>query len=162
MLFRASALKGLSFVSSFYEDIDLYFKILHNPEIKYGFVSQILSFVRSDNKSYFTGVRDCDYIPAHRYLLTLAYGEELFSPEEFKRIRKEWREKYLSRLAHAAIAKRPSAYWDFQRNVFRLLGEKLDYRTLSGPVVKVIAEMVLNPKATIDGLRRRKRRLATQ
>jgi hypothetical protein len=64
----------------------------------------------------------------------------------------------LQRLAHAAIAGRSEQYWEFQKGVFRLIGEELGYRNLVGPVVMKLIEMLLNPKSTIEGLLRRLRR----
>ena len=64
MLFRAEALRGLAFRPSFFDDIELYFEILR--KWKYGFVPQVLAFVRADNEGVFTGLRNFDYIPAYR------------------------------------------------------------------------------------------------
>lgn len=158
MLFRAAALRGLAFRPSFFDDIELYFEVLR--KWKYGFVPQVLAFVRADNGGAFTGVRDFDYIPAYRYLLTLRYGAEVLTPDELAHAKKEWRRRYLQRLAHAAIAGRPRPYWDFHRTVFQLLGEKFNYRKLIHPLGAVLSDMALNPKATVEGLRRRKRRRA--
>ena len=159
MLFRAKALSEITpyFRSGlFFDDIELYFRVL--DKWKYGFVHQILTFVRDDNGGVFTDIRNFEFHEAYRYVLTMQFGPDVLEPDELSKAREKWKREYLQCLAHAAIAGRSEQYWEFQKRVFHLIGEELGYRNLVGPVVTKLIEMLLNPKSTIEGLLRRLRR----
>ena len=102
MLFRAKALSELTpcFRNGlFFDDIELYFRVL--SKWKYGFVHQILSFVRYDNEGASTAIRNFDFIPAYRYVLTLQFGPNVLKPDELSRAKRKWKRAHLERLAHA-------------------------------------------------------------
>jgi glycosyltransferase involved in cell wall biosynthesis len=160
MLFRAKALSELTPCfrpELFFDDIELYFRVL--SKWKYGFVHQVLAFVRHDNDGVFTRTRDFDFFPAHRFALAMQFGKDVLGPEELSRARELWRRVYLRRLGRAAVAGRSKQYWDLHKSVFRFIGRELKATDLIGPVTCTLVDMLLNPKSTVEGLFRRQHRL---
>jgi hypothetical protein len=158
LLFRAKALSEMEpcFRSNlFFDDLELCFRLL--GKWKFGFVHQILAFVRYDYDGAFSRIREFDFIPAYRYVLARQFGEEVFEPNELSQVIAQWKRIYLQSLGHAAIAGRSQEYWNFHKGVFSLVGERLGFCALAGPVARSLLDMLLNPKCTIERLLRRRK-----
>jgi hypothetical protein len=159
MLYRSSALAEATPCfrpGLFYPDTDLCFRLF--SRWKYGFVHQVLSFVRKDNGGVSSTFEDFDFIPAYRYALAREYGPEVLSREELRKALGAWRSVYFGRLGNAAVAGRPRAYWDFHKKAFRVLGSDLRRTDLVWPATVACMDVVFNPKATIERTVRRLRR----
>jgi glycosyltransferase involved in cell wall biosynthesis len=141
----------------FFDDVELCFRVL--GEWKFGFVHQVLAFVRGDNEGVFSRFEDFDFIPAYRYVLAMQFGTEVLEPSEVAAVRASWRKTYLQRLGRAAVAGRTREYWQFQRDVFSLIGKHLSFADLVGPVANSLIDALLNPKMTIERFLHRRRRL---
>jgi hypothetical protein len=160
VLFRAKALSEVAPCfrpDVFFDDIELCFRVL--AKWKFGFVHQVLAFVRDDNDGVFNRIRDFDFEPAYRYVLAVQFGADVLEPDELSRVRKQRKQSYLLRLAHAAVTRRSQQFWEFHRNAFRLVSEDLTFFTLAGPVARTLIDMLLIPKSTIGVLLRLRRRL---
>jgi len=159
LLYRAEALRGNSpwFPAElFYDDLDLCFRLLRRW--KFGFVHQLMAFVRSDNDGLMSRYRDFDFAFAERWLLAGHYGNFYFSPDELQRVRRATERAYLRRLGHAVATGRGRRYWEFHRNVFGLLGRRLRFIDLVWPATAALVDLALNPKATCERLAKRLRR----
>jgi glycosyltransferase involved in cell wall biosynthesis len=159
LLFRARALAEMVPCfrpGLFFDDIELCFRLL--ARWKFGYVHQVLAFVRDDNNGVFNSIRDFDFIPAYRYVLAMQFGREVLDPKELAAVRARRRKAYLRRLGHAAVAGRTREYWQFHKGVFHLIDEQLRFVALASPVLQTVIDMLLNPKSTIERLVRSKRR----
>ncbi len=159
LLFRRKALQEQSVwfrPDVFYDDTDLCMRILRHW--KFGFVHQLLAFVRDDNHGAFSRIRSFDFVNAYMYFLITAYGREFFGEREFHVVRQTCRKAYYDRLGRAAVAGRGSAYWEFHHHMFRAAGGTLRRRDLLLPTVRALLDAVLNPKASVERLCRRRRR----
>jgi glycosyltransferase involved in cell wall biosynthesis len=150
LLFRAAALAVVEpgfRPGLFFDDVDLCFRLLR--DWKFGFVHQVLAFVRNHNGGLFEAFSDFDYIPAYRYLLAMTYGREVFDGREAERVQQWRRSLYCRSLATAMADRRPQAYWDFHRSAARIMGYELRYRDLIWPLILVLLDRVFNPKRTV-------------
>ncbi|MBV9390298.1 MAG: glycosyltransferase, partial [Verrucomicrobia bacterium] len=138
----------------FFDDIDLCFRMLR--DWKFGFVHQVLAFVRGDNAGIFNRFVAFDFDSAYRFLLCEAYGDQFFSGSELSRIRRLRRSNYYRTLGEAVVDLRSEKYWQFHRKAARLFGRRLPRLGLIGPVCLAALDKVLNPKATITELLRRR------
>jgi glycosyltransferase involved in cell wall biosynthesis len=156
LLFRQAALASVSsrFRSGlFFDDVDLCFRLLANW--KFGFVHQVLAFVRDDNQGLFDAFRDFDYIVAYRYLLAMAYSHEVFDSREAERVKHRWQAEYYRLLGAAMADGRSKEYWDFHRKAGRIMGYDLRNADLIWPMILVVLDRIFNPKATLMPIIRR-------
>jgi glycosyltransferase involved in cell wall biosynthesis len=156
LLFRRAALASVSphFRSGlFFDDVDLCFRVL--AHWKFGFVHQVLAFVRDDNQGLFDAFCDFDYIPAYRYLLAMAYSDEVFDRREAERVKQRWRSAYYRLLGTAMADRRSKEYWEFHRKAGRIMGFELRDAGLIWPVILAVLDRVFNPKATLMPIIRR-------
>ena len=151
MLYRSSALAEATPCfrpGLFYPDTDLCFRLFRRW--KYGFVHQVLSFVRNDNDGISSDFEEFDFIPAYRYALAREYGPEVLSRQELRKAIRAWRSIYFGRLGNALMAGRPGEYWEFHKKNFRVFGADLRRTDLIWPAAIAGLDMVFNPKATAE------------
>jgi glycosyltransferase involved in cell wall biosynthesis len=156
LLFRRAALASVTphFRSGlFFDDVDLCFRVL--AHWKFGFVHQVLAFVRDDNEGLFDAFCDFDYIPAYRYLLAMAYSDEVFDSREAERVKRRWKSTYYRLLGTAMADLRSKEYWGFHRKAGRIMGYELRYAGLIWPVILAGLDRIFNPKATLMPIIRR-------
>jgi glycosyltransferase involved in cell wall biosynthesis len=155
LLFRAKALREVNPFfrpEVFFDDVDLCFRVLE--KWKFGIVHQVLAYVRDDNKGLYSVVRTFDDVVACRYALLALFGKDVLTSEELARVTAMRKKAYFECIGRAVVGGRSREYWEFHRGVFLLLGKKLGFRTLVGPTVLSIIDMVFNPKRTIERILR--------
>lgn len=156
MIYRSSALaEAMPWFRPgiFYDDTDLCFRLFRRW--KYGFVHQVLSFVRNDNDGISSKFEDFDFIPAYRYALVREYGPELLTADELRKAIRAWKSLYFRRLGNALMTGRSRKYWEFHRKIFRALGSDLHPIDLIWPATVAWMDMLFNPKATAERTIRR-------
>jgi hypothetical protein len=149
LLFRAAALSSFNpcfHPDLFFDDVDLCFRVLR--EWKFGFVHQVLAFIRDDNVGVFDTFSDFDYIPAYRYLLAWAYAQEMFANDESKEITRKRKSAYYRVLGRSLVMGRPKPYWDFHRKAWRLMNYNFRRRELIWPAILELIDLGCNLKAT--------------
>jgi glycosyltransferase involved in cell wall biosynthesis len=135
-----------------HEDTEKCMQILR--EWDFGFVPQVLSFLRTDNESissrarrYRAGTLD-DYIIVHRYA-----REFLPDPEARSLIRRVTRD-YESLLAQHALRLREREFWDYHRSGLRTVGQKLVWRRIARRLFVDALLAAANPLHTASNLLR--------
>jgi len=160
LLFRAAALAPLSPCFQpglFFDDVDLCFRVLR--QWKFGFVHQILAFLRDDNGGVSEAFSNFDYVPAYQYLLARAYGAEMFDSRESNEITRKRKSAYHRRLGRSLVVGRPKQYWDFHKKAWGLMNYDLPRRELIWPVILELLDLGFNLKATLNLLIRKANRL---
>jgi glycosyltransferase involved in cell wall biosynthesis len=150
LLFRVAALPSTSPCfrpGLFFDDVDLCFRVLR--DWKFGFVHQVLVFVRDDNQGIFDAFAEFDYIPTYRYLLAIAYGRELFDRPQAKAIIVRRKSAYYRKLGVAVLDARPRTYWSFHQKAFRVMGCRLSYFEVIRWVPRVILERIYDSKPVV-------------
>ena len=149
LLFKAEALRKISPAFNpalFYDDVDLCFRLTR--AWKFGFVHQVLSFVREDNGGIYTQFSDFGFRIPMLWLLCRNYGDSCLDPVEHVKILADLENRYRRQLGRAVFGGRDREFWDFHRRVFQLAGKELTRGELVGPASLALLDMLLNPKAT--------------
>jgi glycosyltransferase involved in cell wall biosynthesis len=160
LLFRTAALTPLSPCfrpGLFFDDVDLCFRVLR--QWKFGFIHQVLAFVRDDNNGISETFSNFDYVPAYRYLLAEAYAGEMFDSRESKEITRKRKSAYYRLLGRSLVVGRPKQYWDFHRKAWRVMNYDLRRCELIWRAILEFLHLLLNPKATLILIIRRAIRL---
>jgi glycosyltransferase involved in cell wall biosynthesis len=130
-----------------HEDSEKCMQILEQWD--FGFVHQILSFSRADNESISSAVRD--FLPSvlDRYIMVQRFAEIFLAPDEAAAVRKQSKQAYYRALAHQAIRFRDDAFWQYQKDGLKTLGEKIDRPYLRSQILLHLFEMAANPGMTL-------------
>lgn len=150
LLFRAAALLSLTPCfrpGLFFDDVDLCFRVLR--DWKFGFLHQVLAFVRDDNNGLFNAFAEFDYIPAYRYLLAATYSREMFDSGQAEAIIERRKAAYYRQLGYWLVHGRPKQYWEFHQKAGRLMGHELSYAELIRWATVEIWDLIYNHKATL-------------
>lgn len=135
-----------------HEDTDRCIDIL--AEWDYGFVPQVLSFLRVDagsisGRSRLHGGKYLD-----RYLTVRRYAGQFFDAREAERLRADVKRFYYGFLAGSALKLRRGAFWNYHRDGLRTIGETLDRPYLVRQIVRRLAWWTINPGQALAVLRR--------
>jgi glycosyltransferase involved in cell wall biosynthesis len=139
--------------SRLHEDTEKCFQILERWD--FGFVHQVLSFLRTENESISSGVRAFQPGLLDWYILVRRYAKVFFSPVEAAALEETARRTYYGMLAHRAIRPRDAAFWRYHTEGLKTLPETLDRRYLALKICKDLLQMAANPSRIIKRLLRR-------
>lgn len=130
---------------------------LHLKNADFGFVHQVLSYERLHNVRVTAASQDMNaYVPSHIADL-LTYGPWYMSAEEIHKRLQELLDEYYEFLAVSAVNFREKKFWSYHKRRLKELGHPLDSVKLTGAVSAKLADLVLNPKTTVERVLRRTR-----
>jgi len=156
LLFRSNALREEAIwfrPEVFYDDTDLCLRLLRRWD--FGFVHQVLAFVREDETGAFSKFRHWDFAEAYMHFLLDVYGEDYFEGRELLDVRRKCERLYLNRLGLAAVTGRKKEYWDFHRDLYKVAGRRFRIGDLIIPIARAVLDLGLNPKSSVEKLLRR-------
>lgn len=138
-----------------HEDTEKCMQILERGD--FGFVPQILSFLRLGNESISSSVQT--YCPQMLdwYVITQRYAPAFLEDKEATALRGHSKRQYYKTLAHQLLQFRERAFWQYHKAGLATLGETLDYPYLGRQIALELLGMVANPGATIASMFRRMR-----
>lgn len=140
-------------VGRMHEDSELCFEALRDAD--FGFVHQVLSFMRIDNQSILGGSSSYDWRELDAYLLLRMYGAEYLAAREYQAAMGRRRRLYLQRLGEAAVLLREKAYWAYQRRGLATVGESIQPLAIAPYVLGAVGRAMLRPGAALRLLRSR-------
>jgi hypothetical protein len=141
--------------SLLHEDTEKCMQILQHWD--FGFVYQVLSFLRMENESVSSRVRDFQPRALDWYIIAQRYAAVFLEPDEAAALKKESRQEYYRLLAHQALLLREPAFWQYHRRGLKTLGEELDRPYLAIQMSRELLWMAANPGMTVTrALRSRK------
>ncbi|HEY6005011.1 MAG TPA: glycosyltransferase family 2 protein [Anaeromyxobacter sp.] len=149
VLYRADVLRART---PFFEagrlhpDTELAYEILLEHDL--GFVHQVLSFIRTDNVSISTAVKDFRPNLLDRLIVTERYAARALAPEEASRTRAAVRREYFRYLAGALFRRMPRRFWEYHRAGLASVGLALRRRDLAPGVLRELARIALDPLTT--------------
>ena len=147
--------------SRLHDDTEKCFQILQKWD--FGFVHQVLSFMRVDNRndSISDGVRAFGPDVLDRYIVVQRYGSVFLDAPEANALRKESRLMYYEFLSKEYLRRHGSAFWRYHANGLKTLDETIDRPYLTLQVLRRLASMVANPGSTVAlGIRMCKKRMS--
>lgn len=122
-----------------------------------GFVPQILSFERVHDEAVSAKVRKLGSHLVDRIDLFIRYAPTFLTREEFKGRLEEILCDHYSALAAAVFNFRSREFWDYHESRLREIGLNFDKARFVRAVIYKMADLLLNPKQTIEKILRRKK-----
>ena len=139
--------------ANLHADTEACFEFLEHND--FGFVHQVLTFRRVEQGSLTAFSRRYNtYAPSLLYLL-LMYGAKYLSEEERSKRIDEVLRQYYRYLAKQFYRRREPEFWRYHRMKLSELGYPLRRWRLTGAIAAVAADMLLNPKYTLEWARAR-------
>jgi len=126
-----------------HEDTEKCLQILEKWD--FGFVPQVLSFLRIGNESISTTARDFDPDALDWYIIAQRYASVFLDDQEAAALKAASRREYYSVLARAALRFREPAFWKYHEDGLKTITETLDRRYLRSQILKRGAWLLLNP-----------------
>jgi len=136
-----------------HEDTEKCMEILE--EWDFGFVYQVLAFIRSDNESISAAFRRYSPNAIDRYLIVRRFADRFLSPAEAARLQSKEKQEYYRVLANAVLKRYPQPFWEHHRRGLRMIGESIDTALLARRVASQFLSACLNPGRSLDRLLRR-------
>jgi glycosyltransferase involved in cell wall biosynthesis len=130
-----------------HEDTEKCMQILERWD--FGFVPQVLSFLRTDNESISSRSRKFQSGALDNYIIVQRYAPTFLSPDEAALLRRRSRREYYRTLARQAIRLRGPGFWEYQRQGLETLGETFDWNYLALQIGLELLWMAANPGTTI-------------
>jgi glycosyltransferase involved in cell wall biosynthesis len=134
--------------SCLHEDTEACIRILQDWD--FGFVHQVLSFLRTDNESISSRVRAFQPDILDGYIVVRRYAPVFLPPSEAASLRGYVKHHYYGFLAKALLEARPPAFWRYHADGLRTIGEDLDWPFLSYRLAKTLCRYAVNPGWTIS------------
>jgi glycosyltransferase involved in cell wall biosynthesis len=157
VMYRSSIVRSApSFFAEgrFHEDTEKCIEILKDWD--FGFVPQVLAFIRTENESISAGFRAHHPNSIDRYIIVRRFAAEFFAGEALTRLLAHEKRAYYDVLAHAVLTRRPAAFWKHHRKGLAMMGESIDRVYLARRVFSQMAWAVTNPGATVSRIVRRR------
>ena len=135
---------------SLFEDIESYYEILSTTD--FGFVHQVLSFIRVDNENESITASIKDFKPwiLHSLIALKKYGPIFLNEDEYKSRFKEIEGRYLRMLGESLLRCRGKDFWDYHKLGLKAIGYQLNRLTLLRYSFLVLMDFILNPKSTVE------------
>jgi glycosyltransferase involved in cell wall biosynthesis len=135
-----------------HEDTEKCIQILSDWD--FGFVYQVLSFLRVDDRSLSAASRSYEPIALDRYIVVRKYARMFLDDAEASSLRQVSKKFYYRILAKSAIRFRETAFWKYHEEGLGTIGEKLDWVYLVLQVGRELARLAANPGSTISHILR--------
>lgn len=129
--------------SLLHEDTEKCLQILRQWD--FGFVHQVLSFLRVDNESVSSAARGYQPIAVDSYILNQRYAPIFLDAAEAEARRKESKRTYYRVLAKEALRIKDAAFWRYHEAALRTLGQTLDWPYLALQIGWELLWIVTNP-----------------
>jgi glycosyltransferase involved in cell wall biosynthesis len=114
----------------------------------FGFVHQVLSFLRVGNESISFAFRAFQPEALDFYIMVQRYAPRFLDAEEAAALKVQNKRWYYRILATEAVRFRGTSFWRYHEQGLKTLGETLDWRSLSVQIGRELLWMTANPGAT--------------
>ena len=134
----------------YFEDTENCFSILETWN--FGFVRQVLSFLRNDNESIMSRVRalDPDWWKLERLIILRQFGPQFLNGEDFDRRWSEVERQYLDHLAPYYLFIRNRAFWDFHIHNLQSVGYELSRFKMRLLAVRYMFTLLARPRECVS------------
>ena len=141
--------------TGYFQDAQLCFEILRSR--KFGFVHQILTYIRYDNVSIGTSIRTFHPGSLTQYVITKKYGRCYLTESEYRRCWARVDREYYGMLASSLVHRVGPDFWRYHTQGVELVGERLDWGRITRLQFPRLLNLLGNPKRAIEGLLERLR-----
>ena len=117
----------------------------------FGFVHQVLSFLRVDNvnESISAAARALQPAALDWHIIVQRHADSFLEKDESSALKAEARREYYDVLAREALHLRGAAFWQYHRKGLKSLGETLEFPLLAFRIVSRLLAMIANPGNTV-------------
>ncbi|HXM94117.1 MAG TPA: glycosyltransferase family 2 protein [Candidatus Dormibacteraeota bacterium] len=129
--------------SLLHEDTEKCVQILENWD--FGFVHQVLSFLRTDNDSISSAWRNYQPESLDWYIIVQRFAPIFLDAAEAAIRGKESKRDYYRTLTEEALRLRSADFWHYHSEGIKTLGESLDRPLLAWMIVKELLWLLVNP-----------------
>lgn len=126
----------------------------------FGFVHQVLTFRRLQERSMTSFSERFDTYAAGLLRLVVAYGPKYLTVRERESRTREVLKDYYSLLARRAFTNRDPEFWRYHRTKLAELGHPFSRARLAAAMLALAGDLLLNPKLTLKKLIRQRRAAA--
>ena len=138
-------------LTSLHEDTDICYAILQKWE--FGFVHQVLTFLRINEGSISSGLADVDSYSLTKLVLFHKYGRWLLPDDsEYQRQHRRLKKRYYEDLVELLMTRRRREVWKLHIRTLQKLNSELSISSLLLAVVWKLGDLLFNPKKTIGNL----------
>ena len=141
--------------SSAEADVSACLKYLQDTD--FGFVHQVISFERLHPNRITTTSQTFNAYVGSKLNDLSTYGSSYLNPDEIDCRLEELLGEYYKFLAISAVNFRDSKFWKYHRKRLQDVGHPLDRGRLAWAICMKIADLVFNPKQTIERMLRRRK-----
>jgi glycosyltransferase involved in cell wall biosynthesis len=159
LLYRSDLVRGRAPFyreGRFHEDTEACFEILAGSD--FGFVPQLLSFLRVEESSIMGSVASFGPSELDKLILFRLYGRALLDDDEYQRLWAEHESDYRRLLADGWLRRREAAFWDYHRRGLATVGAELDRGQIARDGIRLAVELALSPTRIGQAIWRRIRR----
>ena len=136
--------------SLLHEDTEKCVQILKDWD--FGFVHQVLSFLRTENESISSGSRSFQPDALDAYILAQRYASIFLEAEEAESLKKRSKRQYYHALAHKALRPPIPGFWKYHQGGLKTLGQSIDWWCLAQQMCRVLAWLMVNPGLATERL----------
>ena len=133
----------------YFEDTENCFDVLMSWN--FGFVRQVLSFLRDDNESIMSRIRALDpkWWMLDRLIMLRRFGQNFLAEEEFDRCWAEVEREYLNHLGPYFCLVRDREFWDYHLKGLETVGYRLSAQKIRRAAALYMATLVTRPRGLI-------------
>ena len=156
VLFRADVVRG---THPFYDpavphaDTEACYRTLRTTD--FGFVHQVLSYLRVAAESRMGSVEAYHPWLMDRFIIIRKYGPDFLAHDEYDAVYSRWRERYFRWLGRVTITQRDPSLWEYHRAGLATVGYDLRRRRLWKYALLALAGILGHPWESAALLRRR-------
>lgn len=121
----------------------------------FGFVHQVLTFVRTENPSILSTIKGFEPQALDRLVLMHRHGRDFMEPPEFEATHKHITDSYYRALARGLLNRRGPAFWKYHRNGLLADGLRLNRAALAKAIGRELVELLARPRKLGEMVRRR-------
>jgi len=142
--------------SLLHEDTEKCMQILEDWD--FAFVPQVLSFLRADNDSISSAVRNFQPDQLDRYIIVHRHADKFLRRAEAAALKKRVKHEYYRFLSDSALHLREAEFWTYHRLGLKTLNERMDWRFLAQSIGRELLWLAVNPGSTLHRIVRCARR----
>ncbi len=136
--------------NSLHEDTEACYEFLGTWD--FGFVPQVLAFVRRGNASITAISADFNPDSLDSFIILKKYGLRYLREDVYKRRLSRVKQSYMKFLAKSVLKREGKSFWNYHRKGLKTIDVRLNKGRLARYSVLVGLELLLNPKSTIQGV----------
>jgi len=132
----------------YHEDTDVCYELLESSD--FGFVHQVLSFLRTENESIMKSASQFNPFMLDRYTALYRHGPKFLSPDELKWRKRALDREYVQFLGKSLLRCQGPPFWRYHRKGLKTVNLDLPWVRLGVFLLNDALNLVMNLKSTVE------------